>query len=105
MSESRMARTTISIEQGIFALAKKRMERLRIRSFSHYVELLLDKDIRQGGSLTVVKEESPEYARPTRTLRVRAAHQPQAGHRTPPEVPKDSQRKNRSPKVKRDIQA
>lgn len=103
MSDGRMARTTISIEREIFALAKTRMRRLRIRSFSHYVELLLDKDIRQGGSLTVVKEEAPKYTSSTRTLRVRREHLTERP--IPPADPPAQPRKSRSPEVKPDIPA
>lgn len=44
-------------------LAKQRMRALGIRKFSQYVALVLEKDQREGGPLTVVKEEAPKYRR------------------------------------------
>lgn len=71
-----VTRTTVSIDGDVYLLAKKRMRALRIRKFSRYVELLLEKDVRERGPLTVVKEEDPEYR--AKVLRV-GAHIP-SGH-------------------------
>ena len=51
-----VARTTISIDPVVMRKAKRRMRSLGIRMFSQYVALLLEKDQREGGPLTVVKK-------------------------------------------------
>ncbi len=58
-----VARTTVSLDPRIMRLAKQRMRALGIRKFSQYVALVLEKDQREGGPLTVVKEEAPKYRR------------------------------------------
>lgn len=56
MEDGLVARTTVSIDPDVMKTAKRRMRALGIRKFSQYVALLLEKDQREGGSLTVVKK-------------------------------------------------
>ena len=55
-ASEKVARTTISIDPLVMMKAKRRMRSLGIRKFSQYVALLLEKDQREGGDLTVVKK-------------------------------------------------
>ena len=51
-----VVRKTVSIDPHVMRMAERRMQSLRIRKFSQYVTLLLEKDQREGGDLTVVKK-------------------------------------------------
>lgn len=56
-------RTTITLEGHIFGAGERRRKALKYRSFSQYVEFLIDKDVRERPKHIQVREEPPEFSK------------------------------------------
>lgn len=57
MSDSELARKTVSLDPQTYKAAVQRMRRLKYRKFSRYVADLIEKDIRERGAITIVRNE------------------------------------------------
>lgn len=57
MAESKLSRTTVSMEAELYAQASERMKKLGYTSFSEYIQFLLESDLHERPSHVLVREE------------------------------------------------
>lgn len=62
-------KTSISLDEKLLAAAKARFQRLRYRSFSEYLEVLIERDLREKGAHTRIREEEASSPSPLPTSR------------------------------------